>query len=66
MKNKPCSVRALVWVVAGAFLAPGWLQAFDVPRHAFSFERLEEAQKEAFTDKSPVLLLLADPKKEPT
>lgn len=57
------TLLAAVPVVA---LFAGKANAFDVPRHAFSFDRLEIAQQEAFSDKSPLVLLLADPKKQPT
>ena len=42
------------------------LAAFEVPRYVFDFDRLAEAQSEAYEDKKPLLLLYADPKKNPT
>ena len=58
-------------IVMGAFAAflPGFtgsVQAFEVPRYVYDFERLAEAQAEGFEDKKPMLFLLADPAKEPT
>ena len=56
----------VLWLCAGFMGGSMAARAFDVPRHVFPFERLSEAQQEAFTDKAPLLLLYADPKKVPT
>lgn len=49
-----------------AALACPSLQAFDVPRHVYTFDRLAEAQADGFEDEKPLLLIFADPKKEPS
>lgn len=57
-------IPALLSLAAALSLAS--LQAFDVPRHVYTFDRLTEAQNDAFEDEKPLLLIFADPKKEPT
>ena len=63
MKFNASCLSGLLLTGLAISLAP--LQAFDVPRHVYTVDRLEEAQNDAFEDEKPLLLIYADPKKEP-
>ena len=61
--------RTIILTGAIAAMVPGFtasVRAFEVPKYVFGFDRLEEAQTSGFEDKKPLLLMLADPAKEPT
>lgn len=63
------ALRMLVVAGAAAALIPAFVapvEGFEVPRHVYGFDRLAEAQNDGMDDKKPLLLLYADPKKEPT
>lgn len=66
MRLQSGNPRAGAGLIAALLIAVTPAGAFDVPKHVYTFDRLPEAQNEGFAEEEPLLLLYADPKKEPT